>query len=284
MYKYSKTLVEGRKNLLHPWFNQLSFPFNELAKLRLDESLKNDIEWCHNIMHTYNSLSEAIQMAFDFELTPESHAFWNTIHHKNGHDFLPVQSITDLRNAGINIYLNPAELKLEPIIRTYSGQMVNILNPDPDTIRIEDIAHALSLMPRFGGHTNVFYSVAQHSRWCARYCDKTFKKYAFEALMHDASEAYMMDIPSPIKQLLPEYKVIENRLMEVIAKKYGFNWPMPKEVETADKAALYDEMERLWQKEYPKNSADQPMFPQVAEQYFLKAFYELCREELPGNH
>ena len=127
-------------------------------------------------------------------------------------------------------------------IRTVSGRYVNVLNPDTDSILIYDIAHALSRMPRFGGHLPHFYSVAQHSMCVANLVDK---QHALSALLHDASEAYLMDIPSPIKALLPNYKEIENGLMEVISKKFGFEWPMPDEVKEADKKRLEWEWDNL---------------------------------------
>src|SRR5690606_26745918 len=100
-------------------------------------------------------------------------------------------------------------------IRTFTGQYINVFDPKPDLIRIEDIAHALSQMPRFGGHLPVFYSVAQHSLACAH---KVSSRNALAALLHDASEAYLMDIPKPIKNNLHNYKETEHALMEVIAQ------------------------------------------------------------------
>lgn len=120
-------------------------------------------------------------------------------------------------------------------IRTFSGQYVNVFDPDPDTILIEDIAHALSQQCRFGGHLPEFYSVAQHSVLCAVAVPP---EHALAALLHDASEAYMLDIPSPIKNRLPDYKKYEDNLMQVIAKKFGFQYPLHEEVKQADKLLL----------------------------------------------
>jgi hypothetical protein len=123
-------------------------------------------------------------------------------------------------------------------IRTRSGQYVNVFEPDPATIIIEDIAHALSHQCRFGGHLPRFYTVAQHSYECMQLCPA----HRLTALMHDASEAYLLDIPKPIKAKLTNYAEIENRLMQVIAQKFGFAWPMPEEVKFADHTML----EREW--------------------------------------
>lgn len=120
-------------------------------------------------------------------------------------------------------------------IRTVSGQYVNVFNPDPDTILIEDIAHALSNMPRFGGHLPYFYSVAQHSVWCAQ---RIVPELKLDALLHDASEAYLMDMPRPIKNRLTDYKEVENNLMRVIAEKFKIEYPINPVVKTMDEHAL----------------------------------------------
>src|SRR5690606_28894528 len=106
-------------------------------------------------------------------------------------------------------------------IRTHSGNYIDVLNPNPDLIDINDIAHSLSMQCRFGGHTKVFYSVAQHSVECAK---RVSPEFQLAALLHDASEAFLLDIPSPIKHRLTNYKEIENTLMQVIAKKFSFQW------------------------------------------------------------
>lgn len=126
-------------------------------------------------------------------------------------------------------------------IRTHSGQYVNVFDPDPDTILIEDIAHALANQCRFGGHLPRFYSVALHSVYCSHQVHE--KELRLAALMHDASEAYLLDIPSPIKRKLYDYTHIEHGLMYVIAKKFGFEWPMHQKVKEADRIMLEMEWE-----------------------------------------
>jgi hypothetical protein len=101
---------------------------------------------------------------------------------------------------------------------TYTGETLYPLNPDIDKIKIEDIAHALSLLVRANGHVKHFYSVAQHSLNCLNeaqargYC----KKIQLACLLHDASEAYIADIIHPIKQELTRYIDIENKLQNII--------------------------------------------------------------------
>lgn len=120
-------------------------------------------------------------------------------------------------------------------IRTFTGKYINVLEPSAEDIDIIDIAHALSRMPRFGGHTEQFYSVAQHCIMCSCHA---LEEYKLEALLHDASEAYLMDLPSPVKKQIGEYFNIENKMMEVISKKFGFNWPLSKHVKDIDRRSL----------------------------------------------
>lgn len=127
-------------------------------------------------------------------------------------------------------------------IRTHSGRYLNVFDPNPDDILIEDIAHALSFQPRFGGHLPKFYSVAQHSVLCAEIAAPPDQ---FASLMHDASEAYLCDIPRPIKQHMPEYKKIEDKLQSIIAAKFGFEYPHSAEVHRVDNLLLQIEWETL---------------------------------------
>lgn len=154
-------------------------------------------------------------------------------------------------------------------IRTFSGQYVNVFDPDPDTILIEDIAHALSRQCRFGGHLPKFYTVAQHSVLCAV---SVPSEHALAALLHDAGEAYMLDIPSPIKNRLPEYKKIEDNLMQVIAKKFGFQYPLHEEVKKADKMLLEWEWDRFVLK---NNMIPWPSI--VAKPNFLEEYKRITR-------
>ena len=108
-------------------------------------------------------------------------------------------------------------------IRTFTGLYMNVFSPAMEMIDIRDIAHALSMQPRFGGHLPRFYSVAQHCVNCAILADSEHK---LDALMHDAAEAYLLDMPRPIKQRLVGYKELEDRLMMMIAIKFGLRYPL----------------------------------------------------------
>jgi 5'-deoxynucleotidase YfbR-like HD superfamily hydrolase len=81
-------------------------------------------------------------------------------------------------------------------IQTYQGGCFEPFNPHPDQIHIRDIAHALALTCRFTGHCLDFYSVAQHSVMVSQIVSH---KHALAGLLHDASEAYLTDVASPIK-------------------------------------------------------------------------------------
>ena len=105
-----------------------------------------------------------------------------------------------------------------PWIQTVSGRRVDLVNPDPSTINLTDIAHSLSMKCRCNGHSHGFYSVAEHSIWVSRLLTS---KLALAGLLHDANEAYLQDIPSPVKWLLPDYHIIEDRVQEAIEKKFG---------------------------------------------------------------
>ena len=123
-------------------------------------------------------------------------------------------------------------------IQTHSGKKFYPLNPTLSSIDIHDIAAALSKQCRYAGHCRKFYSVAEHCVLMARVATPEHK---LAALMHDASEAYLVDIPSPIKPLLIGYKEMESDVMAAIAIKYGFSWPLPPEVKEIDHRILADE-------------------------------------------
>jgi len=128
-------------------------------------------------------------------------------------------------------------------IDTYSGLRMYPLDPRPDMVCFEDIAHALSQQCRFAGHTSKFYSVAEH---CVHVSRQVPEVYAQAALMHDAAEAYLMDIPRPLKQFLwympnalsmQHYKAYETALLRVITDRFKLKWPwdgLPLEVTEAD--------------------------------------------------
>ena len=127
-------------------------------------------------------------------------------------------------------------------ILTQSGRSINLLQPDPALICIEDIAHGLSHLCRFTGHTRSFYSVAQHSLHVSYAVPA---KYAFEALLHDATEAYLGDVSSPLKALLPEYRLLEHSMDRAIRKRFGLPAMQSLHVKHADLRMLATERRDL---------------------------------------
>ena len=133
---------------------------------------------------------------------------------------------------------------MEPWIETVNGNKFWYTGEDTSGIEIEDIAHALSNVCRYTGHCHSFYSVAEHSILVALLVPKHKRLWA---LLHDASEAYLADMASPVKQLLPEYKALEHRIMVRIAKKFGLPdrfWE-DKDIKQADWAQLKAEAKVL---------------------------------------
>lgn len=107
-------------------------------------------------------------------------------------------------------------------ITTYGGTHFFPLQPEADKIYIEDIAHALSLICRGNGHVKHFFSVGQHCINCAMEAEARgySRRVCLACLLHDASEAYLSDVPSPFKKNMPAYRKLEQRMLEIIYEKY----------------------------------------------------------------
>lgn len=127
-------------------------------------------------------------------------------------------------------------------IQTHRGRKFDLVSPRADDVDIEDIAHALSNLCRYTGHTKRFYSVAEHSVLCARALPAHLR---LAGLLHDATEAYVGDMASPLKALLPEYKVIEDNVWRAIAERFGLPDKLPSEVKAVDLALLRAERNAL---------------------------------------
>ena len=126
-------------------------------------------------------------------------------------------------------------------LQVRGGTQMYPLDPRPDEIHIEDIAASLSKLCRFNGHTSEFYSVAEH---CCYVCDILPPELKLAGLLHDASEAYLCDIPRPLKrspQFGEMYDQHETLLMYAVAERFGFTWPMHPDIVTADNAVLSNE-------------------------------------------
>jgi hypothetical protein len=179
---------------------------------------------------------------------------------------------------------------MESWIRTATGRKFDPLNPKSEDICIEDIAAALGKQCRFSGHTKQFYSVAQHSVLASEQVQNN-PELALSALLHDASEAYLVDIPSPLKKT-PEfatYRELESRVMAVIWERFGlkFSWNSP-EIKQIDARLCATEARDLmlgW-KEFPSYSEWEklggayafrigPWDPAISVDIFLDRWYQL---------
>jgi len=184
---------------------------------------------------------------------------------------------------------------------TYSGRQVDLMAPSPKQLDIGDIAHALALQCRYNGHTERFYSVAEHSLLVADLVEAEVRgrpdaaQTVRTALLHDAAEAYLGDIVSPLKFSPPMlgYLCVESEWNAVIAQRYGLCYVLPPVVRQADEALLGLEMATLLAA--PPSGAAIPRgivsdFPQqvvtfhchdwrVAEQLFLARWAQLEEQE-----
>jgi uncharacterized protein len=138
----------------------------------------------------------------------------------------------------------------EPFIQTVSGRRVNPFAPEPAAIDIGDIAHALANQCRFGGHCRRFYSVAQHSCLVADLTSgrRADAETALWALLHDAAEAYLGDVPHPVKhnsELGRIYRDAEHGVHQAILQRFGLPLTPPAVVAEIDRAVLAAERQVL---------------------------------------
>lgn len=175
---------------------------------------------------------------------------------------------------------------MDPWILTYSGRQFWPLNPRPEDIDILDIAHALSNKCRFTGHSKLFYSVAEHSVLVAKQINQEGGpapiRLQLTALLHDAAEAYLADVPTPIKPFLPSFRALEDKILQAILQKFRCYWPMPGEVKEADHMLLHAERNQVmnggppWSKDnlpLPASSLKvQFLSPEEAKEQFLSRF------------
>lgn len=156
-------------------------------------------------------------------------------------------------------------------IRTFTGLYVTPTRLTPGMITIEDIAHGLSRVCRFAGHCAGFLPVAEHSIAVARIVMTTDPDHALEALLHDASEAYLGDMPRPIKHLpeMAPYREAEERAERAIAERFGLVYPWPESVKSADRQRLFIEFDHF------RDNPAKAMSPEAAKNAFLAVYRQL---------
>ena len=136
-------------------------------------------------------------------------------------------------------------------LKTYMGKRVDPLQVTAEDITLEDIAHALSLVCRGNGQVKHFYSVGQHCINCAKEAKARGwnTRLQLGCLLHDAAEAYMSDLITPIKMYMPQYYEIEDRFLKAVFQRFGLDdlsereWKMIMEVDRA--LLIYDLVELL---------------------------------------
>lgn len=172
-------------------------------------------------------------------------------------------------------------------IQVYSGGIFYPLAPKVEEVDMFDICHALSNLCRFAGHSREFYSVAQHSVLVSQ---NVPPEDALWGLLHDATEAYLTDMPRPLKRapVFGElYLQYENKLMDVIIEKFGLSPTMPLSVKEADTILLMTEARDLLEKppipwsENPVKLLDSriiPLPPVKAKKFFLDRYTELTKK------
>lgn len=170
-------------------------------------------------------------------------------------------------------------------LQTFTGRRFYPLSPDPEDVCLDDIAHALGMLCRFGGHTSRFYSVAEH---CYLLSYAVAPENALHALLHDATEAYVQDIVRPLKVQLPDYRTIENRVWSAISHHFDIQWMIADEVRDADTRILLNERDAFfvdgghrWEVDslqpltFPDGIEPRGVSPIGASDLFLRRFQEL---------
>ena len=191
--------------------------------------------------------------------------------------------------------------------QTFTGRQAWPMDPRVEDFDVRDIAHALALQCRFAGHCRVPYSVAEHSVRAARYVEGAFprryphasaehlRRVTLAALLHDATEAYLVDVPRPVKPHLHGYRDTEERLARVIELWAGLphgatSWRLVREADElllmTEKRDLMAEAPAPWTfaqgvPATPLPEAIQPWTWQVAEWEFRALFERLWKVDAP---
>lgn len=169
---------------------------------------------------------------------------------------------------------------------TYTGRRFYPLDPRPEEVDFRDIAHALSLICRYGGHARRFYSVAEHStNMCSHFLRQGKPRQAGGALLHDTPEFVVGDIVRPLKPSLDGFPAIEGAVADAIFERAGLDLTPAEwdEVKAADNRIIADEARALFGEDKIRSSGwvieAEPLgvpirclYPENAERIFLEMF------------
>lgn len=168
-------------------------------------------------------------------------------------------------------------------IMLQSGSIFDLKEPETNEIKIEDIAHGLAHTCRFGGQCKAYYSVAEHSVLVSQVVPEA----GLAALFHDAAEAFVGDMTTPLKHLLPEFARIEERIERAIFEQFEIEWPPPPSVKSADYSVMAAEQVTLMPPDTnewlnaanisPANVEIRYLDPMTARTLFMDRYAELLR-------
>lgn len=169
-------------------------------------------------------------------------------------------------------------------LETYNQNFFFYLEKNPENIDIIDIAHGLSNICRFTGQVKEFYSVAQHS--CI-ICDYAPEHLKLIGLLHDGAEAYISDIPRPVKGLIPQIKDLEITIQMQIAERFKLIFPYSSQIEILDSQLMLTEADQLFNHKISWSVEgldpldviiEECWTPPKAKEEFLKRFKDLYNE------
>lgn len=178
---------------------------------------------------------------------------------------------------------SPKKYDRRGVFLTHAGSEIDILHFRVKDVNVEEIAHSLALICRYGGHCRTFYSVAQHAVLVAKYLEEAGhpNEVVLQGLHHDDTEAYLGDVIRPLKMLLPNYQEIEEGFEVKIAKAFKLSHPYHPAVKEADMAIFRQEVEDVkWDEQ------DDPVIvPWTwgrAKREYLKAHERLMNKRIAG--
>ncbi len=179
------------------------------------------------------------------------------------------------------------DLRLGDWMQTFTGRQFWPLDPRAEEVALEDVAHSLAHQCRFAGHCRVFYSVAEHSVRVSRIVSPAA---ALWGLLHDASEAYLVDLPRPVKRhsaIGEHYCTAEALVQRAVCERFRLPLEEPAEIKNADNVVLMTEARDImsappspWREiaTKPLDEVIVPWSPMEAKETFLRRFYELALE------